>query len=121
MRYLYGHFSHKQLDKAVRAMHRDIHKLLIYKDNSIEAKNFESDVAFLTFFKKVMYRFGGTKTLFNNNEIMVSLMSTLQAAMDEIESDNYDWETYRRAILDAHEYVRLMFEGGVKDAKSTNS
>lgn len=121
MRYLYGHFSHKQLDKAVCAMHRDIHKLLIYKDDSIEAKNFENDVAFLTFFKKVMYKFGGTKTLFNNNEIMVSLMSTLQAAMDEIESDNYDWETYRRAILDAHEYIRLMFEGGVSNAKPTNS
>ena len=123
MRYLYGHFSRKQINEAVHAMHTDIHKLLLYKDNSIEEKIFEDDEAFMVFFEKVMYKFSGTKTLFNNNGIMVTLMSTLQAAMDEVKSDHFNYETYRRAILDSHEYVRLMFEneGGVSDAKSTNS
>lgn len=119
--YLYGKFTDKQIIEATRAMHNDIHKLLLYKDKRIEETIFEDDEAFLVFFQNVMFKFGGTKTLFNNNGIMVILMSTLQGAYDNVTSDEFDYITFRRAILDSHEYIKLMFEGGISDAKSINS
>lgn len=119
--YLYGKFTDKQITEATRAMHNDIHKLLLYKDKRIEETIFEDDEAFLIFFQNVMFKFGGTKTLFNNNGIMVTLMSTLQGAYDNVTSDEFNYTTFRRAILDSHEYIKLMFEGGVSDAKSINS
>lgn len=121
MEYIYGSFTKRQIKKAAHAMHNDVHKLLLYKDNRIEEKIFENDEAFLIFFQNVMFKFGGTKTLFNNNGIMVTLMATLQAAYDEATSDEFDYMTFRRAILDSHNYIKQMFEGGVGDAKLTDS
>ena len=74
MRYIYGDFTDKQINEAVRAMHGDIHKLLLYKDKTIEEKIFEDDEAFLVFFENVMFKLGGTKTLFNDNGLMVTLL-----------------------------------------------
>lgn len=121
MEYIYGSFTKRQIKEAAHAMHNDVHKLLLYKDNRIEEKIFENDEAFLIFFHNVMFKFSGTKTLFNNNGIMVTLMATLQAAYDEVISDKFDYMTFRRAILDSHNYIKQMFEGGVGDAKLTDS
>lgn len=121
MEYIYGSFTKRQIKEAAHVMHSDVHKLLLYKDNRIEEKIFENDEAFLIFFQNVMFKFSGTKTLFNNNGIMVTLMATLQAAYDEVISDEFDYMTFRRAILDSHNYIKQMFEGGVGDAKLTDS
>lgn len=121
MEYIYGSFTKRQINEAARAMHNDVHKLLLYKDNRIEEKIFENDEAFLIFFHNIMFKFSETKTLFNNNGIMVTLMATLQAAYDEAVSDEFDYMTFRRAILDSHNYIKQMFEGGVGDAKLTDS
>ena len=121
MKYIYGSFTKGQIKEAAHAMHNDVHKLLLYKDNRIEEKIFENDEAFLIFFQNVMFKFSGTKTLFNNNGIMVTLMATLQAAYNEVTSDEFDYMTFRRAILDSHNYIKQMFEGGVGDAKLTDS
>lgn len=123
MKYIYGKFTNKQIKEAALAMHTDIHRLLLHKDNHVDQKIFENDDDFLTFFQKVLYKFGGTKTLFNNNGIMVALMSTLQAAYDESVSDHFDYTTFRKAILDSHGCIKQMFEnqGGVSSAKSVNS
>ena len=121
MQYIYGNFTDKQINEAVRAMHGDIHKLLLYKDNTIEEKIFEDDEAFLVFFENLMFKLGGTKTLFNDNGLMGTLMATLQGAMDNFKSDHFSYKKFRRAILDSHGYIKQMFEGGVSDAESTNS
>ena len=112
MQYIYGDFTDKQITDAVRAMHNDIHKLLLYKDKHITETIFEDDEAFLIFFENA---------LFNNNGYMVTLMSTLQAAYDEVTSDHFNYVTFRRAILDSHGYIKLMFEGGANDAEFGNS
>ena len=116
MQYIYGDFTDKQINEAVRAMHGDIHKLLLYKDKTIE-----DDEAFLVFFENVMFKLGGIKTLFNDNGLMVTLMATLQGAMDNFKSDHFSYKKFRRAILDSHGYIKQMFEGGVGDAKLTDS
>lgn len=104
MQYIYGDFTNKQINEAVRAMHGDIHKLLLYKDKTIE--------------EKIL---GGTKTLFNDNGLMVTLMATLQGAMDNFKSDHFSYKKFRRAILDSHGYIKQMFEEVDCDAESTDS
>lgn len=49
MEYIYGSFTKRQIKEAAHAMHNDVHKLLLYKDNRIEEKIFENDEAFLIF------------------------------------------------------------------------
>lgn len=121
MKYIYGEFTDKQISEAVHAMHNDIHKLLLYKDKRITEPIFQDDEAFLIFFENVLFKLGGTRTLFNDNGYMVTLMATLQAAYDEVVSDHFDYVTFRKAILDSHGYIKLMFEGGVDNAKLRNS
>lgn len=122
MTYIYGEFTDKQIAEAAHAMHNDIHKLLLYKDKNIEKKAFENDEMFISFFNNLLYKLGGTKTLFNNNSHMVALMSTLQAAYNEVIDDNFHYSTFRRAILDSHGYIKAMFESdGDTYAKSINS
>ena len=75
MKYIYGYFTNKQIKEAANAMHNDIHKLLLYKDNTIEETIFENDEAFLVYFDHLLENFGGVHTLFNNNEIMVNITS----------------------------------------------
>ena len=121
MKYIYGYFTNKQIKEATSAMHNDIHKLLLYKDNTIEETIFENDEAFLVYFDHLLKNFGGVHTLFNNNGIMVKLMSTLQAARNEVVNDDFHYGTFRREILDSHNYIKQMFEEGDAYAKSVNS
>lgn len=120
MNYIYGDFTDKQIAEAVCEMHKDVHRLLLYKDPNMDVDVFENDSAFITFFENTLYKLGGTQTLFNDNGIMVELMSTLQAAYDEVVSRHFNYKTYRRALLNAHGYIREMFEGGGCNAKSIN-
>lgn len=120
MQYLYGEFTDNQISEAVRVMHNDIHKLLLYKDNKIHEKIFNSDEDFLTYFNNLLFRFGGLNELLGEPEYMITLMSTLQAAYDEVQSEDYSFWKFRRAILDSHGYIKAMFEGGDADAKSFN-
>lgn len=115
--YIYGTFTHNQITEAVQTMHNDVHKLLLYKDNKVEDLIFENDKAFLLFFTNLMYKFSGTKILFNDNKYMVDLMSTLQAAYNEVVSGKFNFGKYRKAILNCHSYIKSMFEEGDAYAK----
>lgn len=121
MNYIYGDFTDKQIAEAACEMHKDIHRLLLYKDPNISVDIFEDDGAFVLSFQNVLYKLGGTQTLFNDSGIMVELMATLQAAYNEVTGRNFNYKTYRKALLNAHGYVREMFEGGGRNAKSFNS
>ena len=50
MKYLYGEFTDKQINEAVRVMHNDIHKLLLYKDKKIEETIFNSEEDFFNYY-----------------------------------------------------------------------
>ena len=122
MEYIYGEFTDNQISEAVRVMHNDIHKLLLYKDNRVEKTIFNTDDDFIIYFKNLLFRFGGLNELLGEPDNMVALMSTLQAAYDEVLKDNFSFKTFRRAILDSHGYIKAMFESEVdENAKSFNS
>lgn len=120
MKYLHGEFSDNQILETARIMHNDIHKLLLYKDNKIEEKIFNSEEDFLIYFNNLLFRFGGLNTLLGKPTLMVILMSDLQAAYDESQKENFNYKLFRKAILDAHGYIKAMFEEVDKDAKFIN-
>ena len=113
MEYVYGEFTNKQIKEAVRAMHSDIHRLLLYKDKKIEEIIFESEEEYMTYFKNLLFRLAGMNELFGEPPQLVAFMSTLQAAYDEISSDHFRYSVFRRAILDCHGYLESMFEDGM--------
>ncbi len=110
MQYLYGEFTDKQINEAVKQMHNDIHKLLLYKDNKITEQIFNSDEDFINYFNNLLFRFGGLNELLGEPKQMVSLMSTLQGAYDEVTGDVFEYKVFRRAILDCHGYIKSFFE-----------
>ncbi len=110
MDYIYGNFTNNQILTNAQIMHNDIHKLLLYKDKQFNGVIFNSDEEFNKYFINLLYRFGGLNTLLGEPKHMVLLMSTLQAAYDEVNNESYNYTVFRRLILDAHGYVKLMFE-----------
>lgn len=117
MRYLYGEFTDEQIDEAVKVMHNDVHKLLLYKDKEVKETIFNTEEDFVNYFTNLLFRFGGLNELLGEPKQMVALMSTLQAAYDEVQSNTFNYRTFRRAILDSHGYIKAIFEGGVSDAE----
>lgn len=113
--YLYGEFSDEQMKANAKLLHAECHKLLVYKDENITEKNFANDAEFMTYFHNLLERIGGMNTLLGEPDMMVSLMSTLQAAYDMCNGDNYDYRRFRRLILDSHGILTQMF-GDVRHA-----
>lgn len=110
MKYLYGDFSDNQIKVNASSMHNDIHKLLLFKDADIDNIIFDSEEDFQNYFTKLLHRFGGYNTLLGEPVLMVKLMSVLQAALNESRREDYNFNIFRKLILDAHGYIKAMFE-----------
>lgn len=106
MKYKYGEFTNEQINETVVSMHNDIHKLLLHKDRNI------TEQIFMSYFTNLLFRFGGLNELLGEPQTMVAFMSTLQAAYDEVLSEHFRYQTFRRAILDCHGYIKEMVENG---------
>lgn len=112
MKYKYGEFTNEQINETVVSMHNDIHKLLLHKDRNITEQIFNSEEDFVSCFTNLLFRFGGLNELLGEPQTMVDFMSTLQAAYDEVLSEHFHYQTFRRAILDCHGYIKEMVENG---------
>lgn len=110
MNHLYGSFSDEQIQTNARLMHGEVHKLLLYKDRNVNQLLFNSDDDFNSFFKSLMLRFSGLNELLFCPVEMVALLATLQAAYDMIGTKDFNYAEYRKLILDAHGYIKAIFE-----------
>lgn len=109
MTFAYGTFTESQISKTAKTMHDDVHRLLLYKDDKIMDKMFCTDDDFKSYFTNILYRFSGLNTLLGCPVKMISLLSTLQAAYNVVDSDEFNFGTYRKLILDAHGYIDQVF------------
>ena len=123
MDYLYGKFADHQIDVAVSVMHGEIHKLLLYKDRNTEDVIFESSQDFFKYFRSLLVRYGALNTLMGEPDQMVAFLSTLEAASEEVlkPKTEYRFWKFRKLILDAHGYLKMMFEEVDENAESINS
>ena len=116
MKHLYGTFSDSQIQSYATTMHNEIHKLLLHKDNNITETIFNSEEDFRNYFINLMVRYAGLNELLGQPTKMVALMSTLQAAYCEVINEDYEYSVFRKLILDAHGYIKSMFEEVVEHA-----
>mgnify|MGYP007069851954 CR=1 FL=1 len=110
MKYLYGEFSTEQIQLNAKLMHSEVHKLLLYKDKNVTQEIFSNDEDFQVYFKNLLYRFGGLNELLNCPTQMVALIATLQSAYDLAKNNSFNYCEYRRLILNAHNYIKIIFE-----------
>lgn len=103
MNYLYGKFTPFQIAQTKEALHRSIHWLLLYKDPRSCSEFSDIDVDHC--FNSIMLRISGLNELLGYQPILVSLLSILQAARSENQKENFDFDIYRKLILDAHSLV----------------
>ena len=121
MRYLYGEFSDKQVKINANHLHNKIHKLLLYKDKNIKDIIFNTNEEFNSYFLNLLFYIGGLNKILGEPKEMMSLMSVLQTAYNETQNESFSYKVYRKLILDAHGFIKSMFDGGCVNAETRNS
>ena len=77
--------------------------LLLYKDP--KTKNKYKNIDFEKYFVNLMKKLDGLNEILLCPVEMISIMSLLQAALIESRNDHFDYQAYRKLILDAHALV----------------
>lgn len=100
---IYGHFDDLQIEEYKEKLHKEMFWLLLYKDP--KTKDEFKNVDFEKYFINLMEKIDGLNTLLFYPVEIVAIMSLLQAALNETRSDDFNYRSYRKLILDAHSLV----------------
>lgn len=97
----YGAFSDVEVEKYREKLHKKIFWLLLYKDPKT-SKQYEY-VDYDRYFNNLMKELNGLNAMLNHDLFgLIELMSILQAAYNETLSEKFNYQQYRKFILDAH-------------------
>ena len=108
MKHLYGEFSKNQILQTKKSLRGTIFFLLLCVDPKTSWEYTDVDVN--KCFMSLLYKMGGlNKLLFEPVEI-VTAMSLLQAAFDELNKPEFDFGIYRKLILDAGAEIEKLRE-----------
>ena len=99
MKHLYGEFTKDQMEQVKKSLRGSIFFLLLCVDEN--TANDYKDVDINKNFKGLLLKLGGMNELLMNQPELVTVMSLLQAAMMEYNNPEFDFQTYRKLILDA--------------------
>ena len=102
----YGHFEESQIKEYTIKLHKELFWLLLYKDP--ETKEKFPNMNYEKYFMGLMKKLDGLNELLMYPVEMVSIMSLLEAAYIETNKSEFDYKTYRKLILDAHNLVDKM-------------
>lgn len=100
---IYGHFDDNQFENYKVKLHKDLFWLLLYKDP--KTKDDFKNVDFDKYFINLMLRIDGLNEILSYPVEIVTIMCLLQAAWDESRYENFNYQEYRKLILDAHHEV----------------
>jgi hypothetical protein len=100
---IYGHFDDLQIEEYKEKLHKEMFWLLLYKDPKTKDKF--KNVDFEKYFINLMKKIDGLNTLLFYPVEIIAIMSLLQAALNETRSDDFNYRSYRKLILDAHSLV----------------
>lgn len=101
----YKDYSIEDLRNYFVKLHKQIHWLLIYKEEDFPALD--------DYFKYLLFRLNGLYEMFPHDYRIIELTVLIESAKVEANKPNYDHTLYRKAILDAHSIVSAL-EDGVK-------
>ncbi len=99
----FGNFSTEQIHKSKEDLRKRIFFLLLLVDKKTSV-NYEGVNVEKTF-ESLMTEFGGLNELLGYPPEMVSVLSLVNAARLEYNSSEFNWQRYRKLILDAGSQV----------------
>lgn len=108
MKHLYGEFTQNQIAETKKLLRGSIFFLLLCVDKATAYEYENVDVN--KSFKGLLLKLGGMNQLLMNQPELVTVMSLLQAAMNEYNNPEFDFKTYRKLILDAGAEVKRLKE-----------
>lgn len=111
MNYLYGKFSKEQIAEFKDKLHKKLFWLLLYKDPKT-AQNYKN-VDFKKYFINLMKEIDGLNELLFYPTPIIEICCKLQAAYKESCNEQFDYQAYRKFVLDAHNLVDKIDEGDV--------
>lgn len=98
-RHLYGRFSEKQIEQTKKSLRGSIFFLLLCVDKNTSWEYQDVDVN--KCFNGLLQKMGGLNSLLLEPLEIVTTMSLLQAALMEYNNPDFDFQIYRKLILDA--------------------
>ena len=102
MKTKYGQFPKTQVHKHKDILHNDVFRLLWMKEENYA----ELD----TYFSSILFKLNGYNEVFNNQPVMIDIISILEEARIESQKENYSHRVYRKAILDTMSLIDLLDE-----------
>lgn len=103
MKHIYGYFSDEQMENYKTKLHKDVFWLLLYKDPN-KINDFAS-VDYEKYFDGLMLKINGLNELLSYPVEIVEIMSVLEAALLETRKEEFNFQTYRKLIFDAHSLI----------------
>lgn len=97
MEYKYGEMPKEQFHEYKKRLHSLVHWLLIYAENNNPILD--------DYFVKVQYKLNGLNELINYPSQMVEIMNLVESAKFEYKKENYNFNLYRKTVLDIHELI----------------
>ena len=108
----YGEYSDSQISSTKQYIRKQIFYLLLYVD--LKTKDEYPNVNIEKAFTGLMYKLGGLNSLLFEPPALVNVMSMLEAALLELHSeDNFDFNKYRKLILDAGNEVMKIDDSNI--------
>lgn len=108
MKYEYGEFSDEQISKTKVKLRKQIFFLLLVVDPKTAANYPEVDPK--AAIENMLQTLGGLNRLLGYPEQIVTISSTLMAALIEYEKEDFNFDNYRKLILDAGSNVLKIAE-----------
>lgn len=103
MEYKYGEFTKEQLEAFKEAMRKKIFFLLVIVDPETKDKYAKIDVS--KAFTDILLYIGGLNSIFVSSPELIQVSGLIQSALDNYQSDDFDFNIYRKLILDAGSIV----------------
>lgn len=97
---LYGTFDANQFGEYKRKLHSKMFWLLLYKDPTTCDKY--ENVSFDKYFDSLMREINGLNDVLMRPPELIEVMSLLRAAYNESLAEPFNYRTYRKFVLDAH-------------------
>lgn len=102
----YGEYTKPQLDDYKKKLHNKMFWLLLYKDPKTKDNYPEMDnESFNRYFDYLMKEIAGLNELFENPSEIIEISALLMAAWLETKKEEFDYQCYRKLVLDAHHLV----------------
>lgn len=105
----YGDYSSTQIHSTKISIRKSIFFLLLYVDPH-ESDRYK-DVDVVGAFNNIQHKLNGLNSILLEPPELVETMSLLESALLEYKSECFDWQLYRKLILDAGAMIMRVKEG----------